>query len=59
MCRAPKARQLAYTGHLPLALPGDIAKAKGAGFDRHLAKPPSLEEIETVLAKADRSLLAT
>jgi two-component system CheB/CheR fusion protein len=34
------------------ALPEDIAKATEAGFDRHVAKPPSLEQVEKVLAEA-------
>jgi CheY-like chemotaxis protein len=38
---------VALTGY---ALPEDVAKAKEAGFDRHLAKPPSLETIEDVIA---------
>ena len=32
------------------ALPEDLQRAHEAGFDRHLAKPPSLEEIEEALA---------
>jgi two-component system CheB/CheR fusion protein len=32
------------------ALPEDLQRAHEAGFDRHLAKPPSLEKIEQVLA---------
>jgi two-component system CheB/CheR fusion protein len=32
------------------ALPEDLQRAHEAGFDRHLAKPPSLEKIEHVLA---------
>lgn len=34
------------------ALPSDVERAKDAGFDRHLAKPPELEEIEALLAEA-------
>src|SRR6185503_6438414 len=30
----------------------DIVRAKAAGFDHHIAKPASLEEIEAVLATA-------
>jgi two-component system CheB/CheR fusion protein len=37
---------IALTGY---ALPQDLAKAKEAGFDQHLAKPPSLEKLEEVL----------
>jgi two-component system CheB/CheR fusion protein len=32
------------------ALPEDLHRAHEAGFDRHLAKPPSIEKIEQVLA---------
>jgi two-component system CheB/CheR fusion protein len=32
------------------ALPEDLQRAEEAGFDRHLAKPPSLEKIEEALA---------
>jgi two-component system CheB/CheR fusion protein len=32
------------------ALPEDLTKAQEAGFDRHLAKPPSLEQLEALLA---------
>ncbi len=38
---------VALTGY---ALPEDLAKAKEAGFDEHLAKPPSLENLESILA---------
>jgi len=31
------------------ALPEDLQRAQDAGFDRHLAKPPSLEKLESVL----------
>jgi two-component system CheB/CheR fusion protein len=40
---------VALTGY---ALPEDLAKAKEAGFDRHLPKPPSLEKLDEVLAIA-------
>jgi PAS domain S-box-containing protein len=32
------------------ALPEDLQRAQEAGFDRHLAKPPSIEKIEETLA---------
>ena len=32
------------------ALPEDLVKAKEAGFDHHLAKPPSMEKLEQILA---------
>jgi chemotaxis methyl-accepting protein methylase/CheY-like chemotaxis protein len=37
---------IALTGY---ALPQDLAKAKEAGFDQHVAKPPSMEKLEEVL----------
>jgi two-component system, chemotaxis family, CheB/CheR fusion protein len=40
-------RLVALTGH---AAPEDIAKAHDAGFDAHIAKPPSPEKLEEVLA---------
>jgi CheY-like chemotaxis protein len=40
---------VALTGY---ALPEDLAKAKEAGFDEHIAKPASLERIEQILASA-------
>jgi len=40
---------VALTGY---ALPQDAARAKEAGFDQHLAKPCSVEELEQVLALA-------
>jgi CheY-like chemotaxis protein len=33
------------------ALPEDLNKAIEAGFDRHLAKPPSMDAIEQLLAE--------
>jgi PAS domain S-box-containing protein len=42
---------VALTGY---ALPEDLARAKEAGFDEHIAKPASLERIEQVLANAPR-----
>ena len=41
-----KARLIALTGY---TMPQDIARAKEAGFDQHLAKPPSIEMIEEIL----------
>jgi PAS domain S-box-containing protein len=34
------------------ALPEDLQRAAEAGFDQHLAKPPSLEKLEQILAGA-------
>jgi len=42
---------VALTGY---ALPEDLARAKEAGFDEHIAKPASLERIEEVLANSPR-----
>jgi len=36
------------------ALPEDLQRAAEAGFDKHLAKPPSMEKLEEVLAEAPR-----
>jgi signal transduction histidine kinase/ActR/RegA family two-component response regulator len=41
---------IALTGY---ALPEDREKAGQAGFDRHLAKPPLLAELERLIAQAD------
>jgi two-component system CheB/CheR fusion protein len=53
--RADKSLASAYlvalTGY---ALPEDLAKAKEAGFDEHIAKPASLERIEQLLANAPK-----
>jgi PAS domain S-box-containing protein len=37
------------------AQPEDVAAAKAAGFELHLAKPPSLEALERALAEVGRS----
>jgi signal transduction histidine kinase/PAS domain-containing protein/ActR/RegA family two-component response regulator len=42
---------VALTGY---AAPEDLARSKEAGFDYHIAKPPSIEAIEQVLAEAKR-----
>jgi PAS domain S-box-containing protein len=42
---------VALTGY---AAPEDLARSQEAGFDYHLAKPPSIESIEQVLAEAKR-----
>jgi PAS domain S-box-containing protein len=39
--------------------PEDMAKAKAAGFDAHLAKPSSIEALERVLAGLETALRAT
>jgi two-component system CheB/CheR fusion protein len=33
------------------ALPEDLQRAAAAGFDRHIAKPPSLEQLDELVAK--------
>lgn len=35
-------------------MPADVARAKAAGFDRHLGKPPTLAQINAVIASAPR-----
>jgi two-component system CheB/CheR fusion protein len=40
------------------ALPEDLQRASEAGFDRHLAKPPSLEKLEELLASLPASARA-
>ena len=47
-----KARLVALTGY---AAPDDIAEARDAGFDDHLAKPPSPEKLEELLGATHRS----
>jgi signal transduction histidine kinase len=42
-------RLVALTGY---AAPSDVARAEAAGFDGHIAKPPSLEAIEQELRQA-------
>ena len=42
---------VALTGY---AAPEDLARSQEAGFDFHLAKPPSIEAIERVLAEVKR-----
>jgi len=47
---APRAtRLLALSGY---SAPEDIARAREAGFDAHLAKPPSLDKLEEILDRA-------
>ncbi|HXY39589.1 MAG TPA: ATP-binding protein [Vicinamibacteria bacterium] len=45
--RLKEARLVALSGY---ALPEDLQRAAEAGFERHLAKPPSLEKLEETLA---------
>jgi two-component system CheB/CheR fusion protein len=42
---------VALTGY---ALPEDVERAKDAGFDRHLAKPPEIGALERILAELPR-----
>jgi two-component system CheB/CheR fusion protein len=39
---------VALTGY---ALPDDVERAREAGFDEHLAKPPAIARIDEILAK--------
>ncbi len=41
------AHLVALTGY---ALPDDLRRAREAGFDRHLAKPPSLEQLQGIIS---------
>jgi CheY-like chemotaxis protein len=43
---------VALTGY---AAPEDIAKSRKAGFDLHLAKPPSVERLAEALAARGRA----
>jgi len=45
----PDLNRLALVALTGYAGPADVAKAKEAGFDAHLAKPPTMEAIEMVL----------
>ncbi|MCG6941670.1 MAG: PAS domain S-box protein [Thiohalocapsa sp.] len=45
--RVPKL--VALSGY---AAPDDVARALAAGFDAHLAKPPSLQDLQAILAEA-------
>lgn len=42
---------IALTGY---AAPEDVAKSKQAGFDEHLAKPPSLASISIIMKEKRR-----
>jgi PAS domain S-box-containing protein len=44
-----RARLVALSGY---AAPDDVARARGAGFDEHLAKPPDLDRLAHLLASA-------
>ncbi|MFW5739838.1 MAG: PAS domain-containing protein, partial [Myxococcota bacterium] len=44
---------VALTGY---ALPEDVERAKDAGFDHHIAKPPSLKKIMAILGEVARSV---
>lgn len=47
-----RTRLVALSGY---ALPDDLRRASEAGFDRHLAKPPSLEKLAMVLEEGNAS----
>jgi PAS domain S-box-containing protein len=48
----PELRHLFLVALTGYALPEDIKQAEAAGFDRHLAKPPTDENLQEVLAEA-------
>lgn len=50
----PRVRSLDLVALSGYALPDDVARSLAAGFDRHLAKPPSLEQLDTILAEAPK-----
>lgn len=45
----PSLKDVAMVALSGYALPDDLRRAKQAGFDRHMAKPPSLEQINELL----------
>ncbi len=47
----PELKQIHLIALSGYAGPDDIARAKRAGFDHHLAKPPKLDEIERLLTE--------
>jgi PAS domain S-box-containing protein len=47
----PNARLVALSGY---ALPEDLRRAREAGFDQHVAKPPALQELRAVLRAGTR-----
>jgi CheY-like chemotaxis protein len=50
--RGPRLFAVAMTGY---AQPADRLKAFEAGFDEHLPKPPSFDELSRVLARASET----
>ncbi len=57
--RADEALRGAYLVALSgYALPEDVRRATAAGFRQHLAKPPSLEELEALLGSVARGAVA-
>jgi signal transduction histidine kinase/CheY-like chemotaxis protein len=47
----PELRAISLVALTGYALPEDLEKARAAGFDRHLAKPPDLDELERTIAQ--------
>jgi len=47
---------VALTGY---AMPDDIERTRAAGFDRHVTKPPALEQLERLLADAPAGRVET
>jgi CheY-like chemotaxis protein len=50
----PELARVALVAVSGYAQPEDVAMAKAAGFDAHLAKPPSIEALERAIAEAGR-----
>lgn len=48
----PKLRSSFMVALSGYALPEDVQRSREVGFDRHLAKPPSMEALETLLQEA-------
>jgi PAS domain S-box-containing protein len=52
----PELRRVSLVALTGYALPEDVAKARAAGFDGHLAKPPTIEKLERVLSEYRRAM---
>jgi PAS domain S-box-containing protein len=55
----PELGRIALIAVSGYAQPEDVAMAKEAGFDAHLAKPPSVETLERTMADVARALRAS
>ena len=49
VCQSARALRVALSGY---ALPDDLQRAREAAFERHLAKPSSVEKLEELLSDA-------